>query len=323
MPALAHSQAISFSWRPLQSLLAALLVWLLLAGAAAAATFAPGKFAAIVVDEASGEVLYARQADAQRYPASLTKVMTLYLAFEALERGDLKLDDKIVMSPRAAARPPSKLGLAAGERLTVQEALEILVVKSANDVATALAEEIAGTESAFARRMTAKARELGMTRTRFANASGLPQPQNVSTARDMAILAHAILRDHPERYRLFSLRQTNFRGRLIRGHNALLRSPGVDGLKTGFINASGFNLLTSGVKDGRRLVAVVLGGPTARARDEFMRQLLNASFTSLSVKYAGLHLPVGALLGDLDPLPRAGADLSPGRVWDRRATLFE
>jgi D-alanyl-D-alanine carboxypeptidase (penicillin-binding protein 5/6) len=295
-------------------LLAPVLAW---GGAAEAAApaFSPGKFAAIVVDASSGEVFYSRKAVARRYPASLTKVMTLYLAFDALDRGDLKLTDKVVMSPRAAAQPPSKLGLRSGDHLTVAEALDVLVVKSANDVATALAEKMAGSEAAFARRMTAKARQLGMQNTTFRNASGLPDPQHVSTALDLAILGHALLRDHPDRYAIFNQQQTSFRGRLIRGHNALLKTPGVDGMKTGFIRASGFNLLTSGVGDGHRFIAVVLGANTASARDQFMRQLLRASFTSMAVRFAGNTLPVATLLGARDPFPQAGEGLKIASAW--------
>jgi D-alanyl-D-alanine carboxypeptidase (penicillin-binding protein 5/6) len=289
------------------------LLWT--AAAAAAPAFKPAKFAALVVDEASGEVLYARKPTARRYPASLTKVMTLYLAFDALDRGDLKLTDQIVISPRAAARPPSKLGLRAGDHLSVAEALDVLVVKSANDIATALAEKIAGSEAAFARRMTIKASELGMKQTTFRNASGLPDPQHVSTALDLAILGHALLRDHPAHYRLFAKQETRFRGRVIRGHNALLRAPGVDGMKTGYIRASGFNLLTSGVKDGRRIIAVVLGASGSAARDQFMRELLRASFISLAVRYAGDSLPVATLLGAKDPLPQAREALNLASVW--------
>lgn len=282
------------------------LAWTSAAEAAPASAFSRSKFAAIAVDASSGEVFYSRNATARRYPASLTKVMTLYLAFEALDRGDLRMSDRVVISPRAAAQPPSKLGLRVGDQLSVAQALDVLVVKSANDIATALAEKMAGSEAAFARRMTAKARQLGMRDTTFKNASGLPNPQHVSTALDLAVLGHALLRDYPDRYAIFKQQQTVFRGRLIRGHNALLKSPGVDGMKTGFVRASGFNLLTSGVGDGHRFIAVVLGGNTAAARDQFMLALLRASFTSLAVRLAGDDLPVATLLGARDPLPQEG-----------------
>lgn len=291
------------------------LAWTSAADAAPASAFSRSKFAAIAVDAANGEVFYSRNAKASRYPASLTKVMTLYLAFEALDRGELRLSDRVVISPRAAAQPPSKLGLRAGDQLTVGQALDVLVVKSANDVATALAEKMAGTEAAFARRMTAKARQLGMEDTTFKNASGLPHPQHVSTALDLAILGHALLRDFPDRYAIFNQQQTVFRGRLIRGHNALLKSPGIDGMKTGFIRASGFNLLTSGVGEGHRFIAVVLGGSSAAARDQFMLALLRASFTSIAVRLAGDDLPVATLLGARDPLPGAADGLTLVSAW--------
>ena len=296
-------------------LLAHAIGWAFATDAAADPAFSPNKFAAIVVDASNGEVFYSRQAGAVRYPASLTKVMTLYLAFDALDRGDLKLSDRVVISPRAAARPPSKLGLKSGEYLSVAEALDVLVVKSANDVATALAEKMAGSEAAFAKQMTAKARQLGMQNTTFRNASGLPDPMHVSTALDLAILGHALLRDHPGRYAIFKQQQTVFRGRLIRGHNALLGTPGVDGMKTGFIRASGFNLLTSGVADGHRFIAVVLGANTAAARDQFMRHLLRASFTSLAVRFAGDTLPVATLLGARDPFPSVREVVSISQAW--------
>jgi D-alanyl-D-alanine carboxypeptidase (penicillin-binding protein 5/6) len=239
---------------------------------------ASGRFAAISIDADSGRVLYARHADARRYPASLTKVMTLYLAFDALDAGKLHLNDRIVMSPHAAAQAPTRLGLAAGRSLTVREALNVIVVKSANDVAVALAERLAGSEGAFVKRMNRKARALGMTHTHFANASGLPNPHNVSTARDLARLGQALIHRHPEQYDLFDKEQATFRGRVIPGHNHLLSHRGIDGIKTGYTRASGYNLLSSGERHGRRVIAVVLGGRTARSRDAFMGQLLETSF---------------------------------------------
>jgi D-alanyl-D-alanine carboxypeptidase (penicillin-binding protein 5/6) len=297
--------------------LAPLLIVIWPSLATASPNFSRGKFAAIAIDDATGDVLYQRQADAVRYPASLTKVMTLYLIYDAIERGDLKLTDKVTISPRAAARPPSKLGLRAGDHLTVAEALDVLVVKSANDIATALAERIAGTEAAFAAQMTRRARELGMAHTRFRNASGLPDHRHVSTARDLALLARSFLRDHPAEYRVFDQEKTTFRGRVIRGHNALLSRPGIDGFKTGFTNASGFNLLTSGAREGHRVVAVVLGGGSAAGRDRFMRDLLRASFASLAIRDAGTTLRVATLLGAKDPLPKPDAKALQLAAGDR------
>jgi D-alanyl-D-alanine carboxypeptidase (penicillin-binding protein 5/6) len=227
-----------------------------------AMTSAP-KYAAIVVDAKTGEVLYAKHADSPRYPASITKVMTLYLAFEALAAGKIKLDDPVVISPRAAAQAPTKLGLRPGDSLTVEQAMQALATKSANDIAVALAEKLGGSESRFAALMTLRAKELGMRNTHFANASGLPDSRQISTARDIAILSRAVMRDYPQYYRVFGTRQFHFRGQAMNNHNRLLgRMPGVDGLKTGFTNASGFNLAASAVQDGRRLIAVVLGGPS-------------------------------------------------------------
>lgn len=290
----------------------------------AATVLDPERFATIAIDAASGEVLYAKKADARRYPASITKVMTLYLVFDALERGDLRLSDPVIISPRAASRPPSKLGLPAGQRLTVREAIDVLVVKSANDVATALGETLAGTEAEFARRMTAKAKTLGMRQTEFRNASGLPDAGQVTTARDLAILGRALLRNHPDYYGVFSQQQTVFRGRVIRGHNALLRNPGIDGFKTGFTNASGFNLLTSGARDGRRVIAVVLGGRSAPGRDRYMRSLMRASFATLAIRSAGNEVSVGSLLdADYEPLDAktfvASAPAPAGGVTARTA----
>jgi D-alanyl-D-alanine carboxypeptidase len=277
---------------------------------ATAAPLAEQRFAAIVIDAETGETLYARYADARRYPASFTKVMTLYLAFDALDAGRIKPADRVVFSRRAAGRPPSRLGLRAGESMTVREAMDVLVVKSANDVATALAERLSGGEDAFARAMTRKARELGLAHTQFRNASGLPDARHFSTARDLALLGRAFLRDHPDDYAIFDQEQTLFRGRLIRGHNRLLAKPGIDGFKTGFVNASGYNLLTSGVRDGRRVIAVVLGGRSARSRDAFMVKLIQASFSSLAVRSAGFELAVADVLAQIDPAAAPGKDAS-------------
>jgi D-alanyl-D-alanine carboxypeptidase (penicillin-binding protein 5/6) len=270
--------------------------------ATAAPTFDPRRFAAIVEDASTGEVLYERNAGASRFPASLTKVMTVYVVFDAIEKGELHMDDKVVMSAHAASRPPSKLGLAVGDSLTVRQAINILVVRSANDLAAALAEKVSGSESAFARRMTATARRLGMKHTRFVNASGLPDRRHKTTARDLAILARAFLRDHPEAYSVFDLEQTKFRGRTIRGHNALIRQPGIDGFKTGFTNASGFNLMTSGIANGHRIIAVVLGGPTARVRDKFMSELMRSGFAYLALRDAGMTATFAQVLGSGRPI---------------------
>jgi D-alanyl-D-alanine carboxypeptidase len=246
------------------------------------------RYAAIVVDANTGDVLYNTRADSPRYPASITKVMTMYLAFEAINEGRLKLTDRVVFSPRAAGMSPTKLGLRAGDSITVDEALKAISVKSANDAAAALAEKLGGTESNFARLMTLRAKELGMTRTNFVNASGLPDSRQISTARDLAILSRATMRDFPQYYSYFSLRGFEFRGAYIRGHKRLLDTmPGFDGLKTGYVGASGFNLAGSAVRDGKRLIAVVLGGPSAAWRDDNMEDLLLAGFDTLRRRERG------------------------------------
>ena len=237
------------------------------------------KYAAIVMGARSGEVLYVNRADSPRYPASITKVMTLYLTFEALAWGRIGMDDKVVFSPRAAAQPPTKLGVRAGSSITVSEAIQALAIKSANDVAVAMAEKLGGTEQRFATLMTLRALELGMTNTHFANASGLPDSRQLTTARDIATLSRAVMRDYPQYYSLFSQTQFTFRGLTMRNHNDLLFSmPGVDGLKTGFTNASGYNLAVSAVRDGRRLITVVLGGPSTTIRDKNAEGLLLTGF---------------------------------------------
>ena len=237
------------------------------------------KYAAIVVDARTGEVLYGKRADAPRYPASITKVMTLYLTYEALASGKLKLEDEVIFSPHAAAQAPTKLGIRSGQSITVSEAIQAMTTLSANDVAVAVAEKLGGTERRFAALMTLRAQELGMTNTNFANANGLPDSRNLSTARDIAILSRAAMRDYPQYYRYFSQTSFNFRGRQINNHNHLLGAvPGVDGLKTGFTNASGFNIAISGVRDNRRLIVVVLGGPNRIARDKTAESLLLTGF---------------------------------------------
>ncbi|WP_411286580.1 D-alanyl-D-alanine carboxypeptidase [Phenylobacterium sp.] len=251
------------------------------------------KYAAIVVDAKSGEVLYARRADSPRYPASITKVMTLYLTFEALASGKLRLDDSVLISPRAAAQSPTKLGVPAGQSISVSDAMQALSIKSANDVAVAMAEKLGGTEQRFAALMTLRAQELGMANTHFANASGLPDSRQISTARDIAILSRAVMRDYPQYYRLFSQTSFTFRGTTMRNHNGLLhRMYGVDGLKTGYTNASGFNLAVSAVRDNRRLIAVVLGGPTTAARDRNAEGLLLTGFDVMGRRTRGEQITV-------------------------------
>lgn len=232
-------------------------------------------FSAIVIDAKTGKVLDDENADALRHPASLTKIMTLYLLFERIQQGKLTLKSRLNVSENATEKPPSKLGLQEGTTIAVEDAIKALVTRSANDVATVIAENLADEEDAFAALMTKKARALGMTNTVFKNASGLPDREQVTTARDMATLGRAIQDRFPSLYPFFSTQSFYYRGRVIANHNRLLgRVPGVDGIKTGYTNASGFNLVTSIRHKNRHVVAVVLGGRTGALRDQYMRELI-------------------------------------------------
>ena len=233
----------------------------------------------IVVDAASGEVLSASNADTSTYPASLTKMMTLYLLFEAMQDGRVKLTDTITFSKYSAGMAATNLNVDSGDRISVETAVLALVVRSANDAATAIAEHLGGTEAGFAKLMTNKAQMLGMTRTTFRNANGLPDPKQRTTARDMATLSVALIRDFPQYYGYFKRTSFKYRGVTYRGHNKLLKSfKGYDGIKTGYIRASGFNLASSAERDGRRLVVVVLGGTSPSVRDRKVADLLTSGF---------------------------------------------
>lgn len=251
------------------------------------------RYAAIVVDAETGEVLFARHADSRRYPASITKVMTLYLTFEALTEGKVKLDDVLTISPRAASQPPSKLGLAAGQTITLDNAMKATAVRSANDMAMAIAEHVGGSQDRFAARMTLKARELGMTQTRYVNPNGLPDARQVTSARDLAILARAVMRDYPQYYRYFGLHDWAYEGREYRNTNGLLRTEfGYDGLKTGYTNASGYNLAASAVRDGRRLITIVLGGRTTASRNAHVAELMETGFEVERLRRAGQPIQI-------------------------------
>ncbi|MGE4372949.1 MAG: serine hydrolase [Xanthobacter sp.] len=233
-------------------------------------------YAAIMVDANTGRVLHAKYADSLRHPASITKVMTLYLLFEQMEAGRFSTKSKLPVSAYAARQPPSKLGVRAGSTIEVDDAIRALVTRSANDVAVVIAEAIGGSEENFARMMTRKARALGMKNTIYRNANGLPNKEQVTTARDLAILGRAIQDRFPKQYSYFATRSFYYKGKRIGNHNRLLgRVEGVDGIKTGYTNASGFNLLTSVKRDGRYLVGVVLGGRTGRSRDARMAELIS------------------------------------------------
>ena len=238
----------------------------------------------IVIDADTGRVISEMNADSITYPASLTKMMTLYLTFEALNSGRLRLDQSLPVSSEAASKSPTKLHLVPGDSVQVHELILGVVTKSANDAAAVLAEGLAGSEPAFADRMTARARQLGMTSTVYRNASGLPDPEQRTTARDVAQLALALYHDFPREYRYFATRQFFFRGRVIPTHNHLLDwYDGADGIKTGYIGASGFNLAASAVRNGHRLIGVVMGGASAGSRDREMAALLDQAFADIGV----------------------------------------
>jgi serine-type D-Ala-D-Ala carboxypeptidase (penicillin-binding protein 5/6) len=233
-------------------------------------------YAHYIYDASSGKVLASENAETLNHPASLTKMMTLYITFEALKARKIRWDDEIVMTPNAASKIPFKLGVKAGQTITVREAVYGMAIRSANDAAAAMGDHLGGSEERFGAIMTAKARRLGMRNTVFRNASGLPDDAQVTTARDMAVLAIALIRDYPKEYQIFSQRSFSFRGRTIKGHNNLMyRYPGMDGIKTGFVNASGYNLASAVTINGRRVIGVVLGGKTARQRDARMEELLD------------------------------------------------
>lgn len=249
------------------------------------------KYSAIVIDAETGAILSQSNPDKVLHPASLTKIMTLMLTFEALERGQLRPTDRIRISKRAANMSPSKLGLKPGETIRVQDAIYAVVTKSANDIAVALAEAVGGSEDTFVRQMNAKAQAIGMNRTRFVNASGWHDPRQVSTARDMAKLGRTLIVAHPKYYPVFNKRSFTYNGHVYRNHNRLMDSyAGMDGIKTGFVNASGFNLVASAKRGNQRLVAVVFGGRTTQSRNTQMASLLDTGFTDLSrIQYAALQ----------------------------------
>jgi D-alanyl-D-alanine carboxypeptidase len=235
----------------------------------------PGRYSALVIDASNGKVLHDQNGAAARYPASLTKMMTLFMLFEAMESGRVTPATPIPVSAAAARMPPTKIGFRAGDTIDVDSAVKAMCVKSANDVAAAVGEFLGGSEPAFASLMTARARQLGMTATTFRNASGLPDPDQRTTARDMALLGLALRQRFPQHFVYFSARQFTFRGRMVRGHNDLLgRVDGVDGIKTGYIRASGYNIVTSVKTGGRSLIVVVMGADSARQRNAHVEDLV-------------------------------------------------
>ncbi|SJZ57204.1 D-alanyl-D-alanine carboxypeptidase [Enhydrobacter aerosaccus] len=240
-----------------------------------------GKDSYLIVDASSGRELASDQPDSPRHPASLTKLMTLYLTFSALDSGRLSLGDALPVSVTAANAPPTKMGMQPGGTVVVRDAIMGLVTRSANDAAVLLGETLGGDEESFARMMTQKARQLGMSSTVFRNASGLPNREQVTTARDMAKLANALLRDFPHYYPVFSVQSYVYHGRPLDNHNHMLGNyPGADGLKTGYTAASGFNLVMSAIRDNRRLIGVVMGGDSPVQRDRLMAELMDRGFAS-------------------------------------------
>lgn len=320
--------------------LSSILFSLVLAVAVLSGSSASAKYASMVIDADTGDILHQVNPDTRNYPASLTKIMTLYMVFDALEKGTLTLDSPLKVSKRAAGMPPSKLGLKVGSTIRVQDAILALVTKSANDVAVVVAEALGGTEIKFAQMMTAKARAIGMSRTSFRNASGLPNRRQLSTARDMALLGVRVREDFPGFYDYFSTQRFKYAGRSYKNHNSLLASyKGTDGIKTGYIRASGFNLVAAVERDGRRIIGVVFGGKTSRSRDAHMRKLLDKGFAKLEesdflaaplVAFSGAAERSGATAravevvaqGDADPAPTAPSTSPETVVVDATTELL-
>ena len=241
------------------------------------------KRAAIIIDYHTNETLFEVNADTLNYPASLAKMMTLYLTFEALKNNKINWEQDLKVSKIASSRSPSKLYLEAGNTIKVKDAIMALITKSANDVATVIAESLATTEKDFAKKMTRKSKELGMKNTTFKNASGLPNRAQLTTARDIAILSRALIKDFPEYYKLFSIQKFSWNGKSFKNHNKLLKTyDGADGIKTGYIRASGFQLAFSAVRNNRRLIGIYFGGDTAKHRDNTLKFLMNKEFGELS-----------------------------------------
>jgi D-alanyl-D-alanine carboxypeptidase len=275
-----------------------------------------GRYAAYVIDDNTGKVLFARNADAPRHPASLTKMLTLYILFEDLERGRVSLDTQMPVSAKAADQDPTKLGLRPGQTLAVEDAIKSLVTLSANDASMVIAEFLGGSQDGFADRMNATARRIGMTGSRFYNPNGLPDSRQITTAKDMVVLGSALAERFPTYYRYFQTRSFSYKGRVIGNHNRLLgRVEGVDGIKTGYTRASGFNLVSSLRRDGKHLVAAVMGGPTGAARDRHMESLLETYLSQ--AQGGGKSVSVASVggKGDVAAAPRkTSAAVAPIKI---------
>jgi len=312
-----------WSVRPVHrvSILAAALLGLALFVHPAAAQIGSSRYASIVVDARSGEILSSVNPDETRYPASLTKMMTLYMTFEALRDRRIRLNQLVPVSPDAAQMPPTKLGLRPGTKITVEQAILGLVTKSANDAAAALGEMLGGSEGRFAQMMTLRARALGMRSTIFRNASGLPDPGQVTTARDMSLLGRRLIADFPSEYHYFAVPKFTFQGRTHRNHDRLLGVyHGADGLKTGFTVASGYNLVSSARRDGVRLVGVVMGGASGAERDRHMMSLLDRGFDRMEIPMARRATPGGSrFAGLISSAQAAPISLRPARVATRHS----
>ena len=284
----------SFANRIGVSLLAFSCVFLFTFHVAANERVHKDKYAAFVIDAHTGTVLHRENASKSLHPASLTKMMTLLMVFDALDRGKLKLSDRVVISKHAASMIPSKLDLPPGSTIKIKDAIRALVVKSANDVAVAVGEKLGGSEQRFARLMTKKAKSLGMVRTRFVNASGLHDPRQVSTARDMAKLARVLLTRYGKHYHYFSSQAFTYRGKTYKSHNKLIKTyAGMDGFKTGYIRASGFNLVSSATRHNRRIIGVVFGGKSGNLRNEQMTILMDNAFKKVGhIAIARSYAPV-------------------------------
>jgi D-alanyl-D-alanine carboxypeptidase len=285
--------------------------------------------ASIVVDGHSGAVLQASHPDALRHPASLTKIMTLYLLFERLEVGKIKLDSPLKVSEHASGQAPTKLGLKPGETISVEDAIKAIITKSANDAAVVVAENLGGDESNFAKLMTQKARALGMTRTTYINASGLPDDDQITTARDQALLGRLIQKRFPRYYEYFSTESFVYHGEVMRNHNHLLGSiEGVDGIKTGFTRASGFNVVTSVHRDGHYIVAVVMGGRSSLERDAHMRELISAQIEKTALKQPAPAVAKSNQRGEIQsasanaPIASQGNPIDPIQPLSVQAIIF-
>jgi D-alanyl-D-alanine carboxypeptidase len=299
------------------ALVAGLAISLALLATPARAQIGSDRYSSIVTEAATGNVLIAANPDEPRFPASLTKMMTLYMVFEALRDHRVALDQFVPVSAHAAAMSPSKLGLVPSTRITVEQAILGLVTKSANDAAAALGELLGGDEERFGQMMTLRARALGMTRTVFRNASGLPDPEQVTTARDLAVLARHLVQDFPAQYRYFSIPSFRFHGLTIMNHDHLLQTyPGADGIKTGYTEASGFNLVTSAMRGDVRLIGVVMGAARPGERDQHMEALLDQGFEQLNIPALTARRDAGggSHLGLIATAQAATADPPPNRA---------